>query len=56
MDDPRKKPHLMELDPNRPGYGEAMRGRAGLGMMIYARVCSSVLIFLVALGLFSLVH
>ena len=54
--DPRKKPHLMEIDPERPGFGEALSGRAGVGMMIYSRACTTVLVFLLAVGLFSLVH
>jgi len=52
----KRKPHLMEIDPDRPGFADAISGRAGMGMMIYARFCSTVLVFLMVLGLFSLVH
>jgi hypothetical protein len=50
----RKK--MMELDPEKPGLLGTMNGEAGTAMMIYARVSSTIVAFLIALALFTIIQ
>jgi hypothetical protein len=52
----RARRKMMELDPEKPGLLDSINGEAGTAMMIYARVSSTIVAFLIALALFTVIQ